>query len=228
MDNTLHLVKLPAHVALGARSQNKPRGGWNLFDPLFRHRAVMSLFPQTDSPLPRKSSDVLFRFDVLPGQEPFFLIQSRIAPTPASTLSSKIQHREITVEKLEKNTPLQFRIAVNAIRRNTITAQGVKRIATQPVPFDSEAERTLSSVSMTPWLERKFSGAITHVEILNHQREVLGVDRHGNKKSGMTIQVDTVDGVGVVNDPNTLIELISYGVGRAKAYGCGLLSVRPL
>lgn len=111
---------------------------------------------------------------------------------------------------------------------NTITAQGVKHIATQPVPFDSEAERTLSSVSMTPWLERKFSGAITHVEILNHQREVLGVDRHGNKKSGMTIQVDTVDGVGVVNDPNTLIELISYGVGRAKAYGCGLLSVRPL
>ncbi|UWE74467.1 type I-E CRISPR-associated protein Cas6/Cse3/CasE [Corynebacterium diphtheriae bv. gravis] len=44
----------------------------------------------------------------------------------------------------------------------------------------------------------------------------------------MTIQIDTVDGFGIVEDPELLNELILHGVGRAKAYGCGLLSVSEI
>jgi len=74
-----------------------------------------------------------------------------------------------------------------------------------------------------------FAGALTDVTILASTRTVYGVDRKGLKTGmGAALQVDTADGVGTVHDPDRLLELVVDGVGRAKAYGCGLLTVIPI
>ena len=67
------------------------------------------------------------------------------------------------------------------------------------------------------------------IHINNHVREVLGVDRRGRRTgNGKVIQIDTIDGVAIVDDETILKEKLVKGVGRAKSYGCGLLTVRAI
>ena len=57
---------------------------------------------------------------------------------------------------------------------------------------------------------------------------MLGVNRRGQGIDTRVVQVDTVDGIAIVKDSVELEKILLNGVGRAKSYGCGLLSIRPL
>ncbi|CAG4902551.1 unnamed protein product [Acidithrix sp. C25] len=48
-------------------------------------------------------------------------------------------------------------------------------------------------------------------------------------RAGRTpLRIARIDGNAVVRDQGALVALLDEGVGRAKAYGCGLLSVLPI
>lgn len=214
---TVYLTKYPVHQALAVNHPGKPQRGWDLDSPIFRHRATMHLFPQMDEAAPRANANVLFRLDTAPGAAPFFLIQSLHEPTGVDT--AQIKMVELTAP--EAGTTIAFRLAVNAIKRKT--DGGVI-----PIAFDQEEHKD-EVPGMTEWLSQKLSPALTGIELLNHQRQVLGTDRRGAKRgSDFAVQVDTVDGFAQVADPVHLQELLLKGVGRAKSYGCGLLSIRVL
>ena len=214
---TVYLTKYPVHQALAVNHPGKPQRGWDLDSPIFRHRATMHLFPQMDEAAPRANANVLFRLDTAPGGAPFFLIQSQHEPTGVET--AQIKMVELTAP--EAGTTIAFRLAVNAIKRKT--HGGVI-----PIAFDQE-EHGDEVPGITEWLSQKLSPALTGIELLNHQRQVLGTDRRGAKRgSDFAVQVDTVDGFAQVADPVHLQELLLKGVGRAKSYGCGLLSIRVL
>lgn len=192
-----------------------------------RHRDVMSLFGDLPGN-PREQAQILFRFERLPGQAPTYLIRSDIRPsnpTPQTLTKTEPEMR------LEKGMVVAFRISINAIQRKS--TGGIR-----PVPYDVPSDLDLDEddfqsaselpqVSMTPWLAQKLAPALADVTVLNHHREVLGGRRSGGS-SGKVIQVDTVDGIAVVGDVEALRALLAKGVGRAKAYGCGLLTIRPL
>ena len=219
MTSTIYLTKYPLRDALALNPENKPRKGWDANDPQFRHRAVMGIFGQFDESSPREHAGILFRLEFLPGNEPFFLIQSLVKPEFAST---NTVIKEINVPEFLQGSTVRFRIAINAIRR-TKSPDG--RTPTVPVPFDSEYAEFPHLSTMTSWLQEKLSPALSEVSILNHQREVIGVSRNGERVSQRTVQIDTVDGFAVVADPQALQNMITSGIGRAKSYGCGLLSV---
>lgn len=45
----------------------------------------------------------------------------------------------------------------------------------------------------------------------------------------MTLQIDDIDGVALAGESESLHSFLATGgVGREKAYGCGLLSIRAL
>lgn len=50
------------------------------------------------------------------------------------------------------------------------------------------------------------------------------------RKGGHTVTIATAtyDGVLEVTDPDVLRHTLSFGLGRAKAYGCGLMTLAPL
>ncbi|USR79357.1 type I-E CRISPR-associated protein Cas6/Cse3/CasE [Arcanobacterium pinnipediorum] len=231
MVESLYLTKYPIHLALSQKAANKPRNGWDETDPQFRHRAVMAIFDTVDSDKPREDAAILFRADFLAGQAPFFLIQSKIPPVHAPFGTQTVERK---MELLPTGTPVSFRLAVNAIRRRTIptnvASQG-SHVITTPIPFDFSPKTTEDAYNhetMTPWLNNKLKLALGDVTITNHQRELLGIDRNGKSTSSMTIQVDTVDAIATVVDGSELNNLILHGVGRAKAYGCGLLTIQAL
>jgi CRISPR system Cascade subunit CasE len=70
------------------------------------------------------------------------------------------------------------------------------------------------------WAKRASKIGLT----LNDPGRVLRTDTlHSPRKKGLRIDTATLVGVAEVADPVALGEAITGGVGRAKAYGCGLL-----
>lgn len=205
----------------------KPQRGWDINSPIFRHRATMHLFPELASDKPRAASGVLFRLDTVAGSAPYFLIQSDIPPADGHPVETK----QVELQSPPSGTHVSFRLSINAVKRkgrdagsNLKRGQGVTQI-----PFDGDTEADERLPRMSDWLAGKLSPALSEVTIMNHQRQVLGVDRAGRtQRSPFAVQVDTVDGFALVTDSAHLEELLLNGVGRAKSYGCGLLSIRPL
>ena len=180
------------------------------------HRAVMALFPVI---LPgaeqerRAASSILFRVDdTATGR--VVLVQSLIAPTHAPpTAKVKTVHCGTA---MTTGTAVRFRVAVNAVMRS-------RR------PDGKHRDAPLPENQVDGWLMNKLTGALTDVTVLSSTRSVYGTDRNGLQKGSLAaLQVDTIDGVGTVRDPDRLLELVVGGVGRAKAYGCGLLTVSPI
>lgn len=227
MPHTVFLTKYPVHEALMVNHPGKPQQGWDINSPVFRHRAVMHLFPELALDNPRASSNILFRLDTTAGSAPYFLIQSDIAPEEGHPVETK----NIELASPPKGTHISFRLSINAVRRKK-REEGSNRkrgLGITQVPFDGDTEADDHLPRMSEWLAGKLSPALSEVTILNHQRQALGSNRSGRAdNSPFVVQVDTVDGFACVEDPALLEELLLKGIGRAKSYGCGLLSIRPL
>jgi CRISPR system Cascade subunit CasE len=68
------------------------------------------------------------------------------------------------------------------------------------------------------WVTNKLTGALADVTLFSHDRSVVTSGKSA-------LQLDVVDGYGLVRDPAALQSLLRVGVGRSKAFGCGLLTV---
>ena len=181
----------------------------------------MALFGTIDSETPREAKGILFRLDTIPGQVPTYLIRSE---TPIEVATPGARSKEEPEDVPSSGTTIQFRIAVNGIQRTNRSTAKPTRLDDQP-PVD-ENDRT---ITISEWLKQRLAGALKDIHINNHVREVLGVDRRGRRTgNGKVIQIDTIDGVAVVDDETILKEKLVKGVGRAKSYGCGLLTVRAI
>lgn len=203
-----YLTLVPIHEVMAR--------GKRVDSPVDLHRAVMSLFGDLAGSA-RKDAAILYRIERIPGTAPSLLVRSSVQPehVPTSALV-----RELDPRAPAAGTPVAFRIAVNAVHR--VGSGGVR-----PVPCDGHDG---GEPTMTAWLQDKLVGALTDVTCISHVRNVLGVDRSGRRtrETVRVVQVDTVDGVACVKEPTRLAALMAEGVGRAKSYGCGLLTIKSL
>ncbi len=66
------------------------------------------------------------------------------------------------------------------------------------------------------------------------EHQVMVADQRGmdfgkqGSKGRVTIKAVTYDGRLEVTDPDSLRTLLTSGLGKAKAYGCGLMTLAPL
>lgn len=204
--STSFLSMIPLHQLFSGRNgMPSPR---SLDDPRALHSTVMRLFGPVEGK--RAGASVLFRVEPAgPGRPGALLIRSAIAP--ATELDGLVVRPEGSAPAA--GTAVAFRLSANAVRRQ-------KNGGIRPVPRDDAPEEGFDG--MTEWVSAKLAGALRDVELLNHDRTVTG------KKSAHMVQTDLVDGFGVVEDAARLHELLRDGVGRAKNYGCGLLTVKTV
>lgn len=220
--HAVYWTKLPVHTAiararkLGAITQIK-----NLEhlvqDPERRHRMVMELFPDVESATPREELGVLFRLEAAVGRSaPYFLVQSNSAPEISE--GGDIEVKKIAFPHLQPGDLVEFRLTVNAVRRhgNKVTV----------IPLDGAEGNGESPV--VAWLQEKLAPGLRLTSINDHQREVLGVNRKGAIPGKRVVQIDKIDGVAEIVDPEQVYQWLGGGVGRAKAYGCGFLTVRKI
>ncbi|WP_166787002.1 type I-E CRISPR-associated protein Cas6/Cse3/CasE [Cryobacterium sinapicolor] len=171
------------------------------------HRLVMGLFQSANLPgetnEKRATSNILFRVDEASTGK-VLLVRSDIAPT---NLPRGAQTKAVPQQVLEAGEAIRFRLTANAIRRSRPVTPDVKRgVGISPVENVAE------------WVTNKLAGAVEDVTLFSHNRSVVTSGKSA-------LQLDIVDGYGLVHDPEVLQQLLKTGVGRSKAFGCGLLTV---
>jgi CRISPR system Cascade subunit CasE len=171
------------------------------------HRLVMGMFQSASLPgepnEKRAASNILFRVDEASIGK-VLLIRSDIAPT---NLPRGAKTKAVPWQMPHVGAAVRFRLTANAIRRARPVTPAVKRgVGISPV--DDVAD----------WVTNKLTGALDDVTLFSHDRSVVTSGKSA-------LQLDVVDGYGLVRDPAALQSLLRVGVGRSKAFGCGLLTV---
>ncbi|KWX09309.1 CRISPR-associated protein Cse3, partial [Carbonactinospora thermoautotrophica] len=189
-------------------------------------------FPQVSDGRPaRQAHGVLWRLDESAGGFVLY-VQSRTRPDwsklPEGYLAAPAQVRDLApvLDAVTPGRKLAFRLVANATR--TIHPDGVpgQRGQGKRVPHrhpDKQIE----------WLAAQGArhgfvlplAANGQPDVAPSPRPILRGDRRGGKP--IVIEPVRYDGHLVVTDPDALRAALTLGVGRAKAYGCGLLSLAP-
>jgi len=193
-------------------------------NPYEVHQQLWQLFPHR----PQVQRDFLFRVEgTRPGQGLIVLLQS------IQALKTEGDERVLASKPFAPVLPtgmqLRFRLRANPVRtiydkeqrRLKQTGQHAGKLKHCRVPLLKEEQQR-------DWLQRKLEGA-AHIDNVLVQQEVpLYFHKgEGEKRMGGKIQPVLFDGLLTIIDENVFMKLLNEGIGPAKAFGCGLLSLAP-
>jgi CRISPR system Cascade subunit CasE len=214
-------------LTINVRSREFRRDFANIHD---MHRTVMSAYPDPedkDAPA-RQAHAVLWRLDAT-NTGYIQHIQSRTKPDwtnlpPAHlTQPAEVRTLEPVLDAIRPGRKLAFRLLANATQD------------TRPAKTKGETIRVAhrTAEAQINWLIRKgerhgFVIPTTHGGVPDVAPSPI--PRLTGRKNGVgTITIDAVrfDGHLIVTDPELFTHAVTNGIGRAKAYGCGLLSLAP-
>lgn len=196
----LHLTSLPVSHPLLARAR--------FHDAKWLHHRVMDLFGDLGGgPQARNNGDVLFRFEPQVG-DGRVLVQSSVEPVVDGVRTTPLTP---ALAKLEPGLPVRFLLHANAVRTVNRTHDGVVKQHRADVPPHR----------LRDWVCGRIGGALTDVDLEEPTR-------HDRRRGKAKLAVVRFAGTAAVDDPQTLTRAIRDGIGRAKAYGCGLLTVGPV
>ncbi|MGE0430557.1 MAG: type I-E CRISPR-associated protein Cas6/Cse3/CasE [Hydrogenophaga sp.] len=207
-------------------------------NPYDIHRQLWRLFPG-EAPEPRVSGDekkqgFLFRVESnLAGRPARLLVQSRLKPEIApgvSLIGTREFHPNpsagqrlaflLTANPVKTIVDVEVEAKPDKLRRHVERSDrhGDKTscLPKSRVPLVKEEEQR-------QWLSRKLTGAgmVEGVSVLPHAPTYF---RKGNM--GGKLVTATFEGVLNVINAECLTDLLTNGIGPAKAFGCGLLLVR--
>lgn len=205
------------------------------------HKTVMRAFPLTNSSSPRAEFGVLHRLDVEREDRIVLLIQSRTKPAVESwadgyvlDMSSDLDLafsnvganpaiREIEAEhaSVRPGQRFIFRLRANTTRKiDTKSAADGPRRNGKRVPVRGEDARLA-------WLRRHATAAGFEFETEKVRVNEIA-PMGGRDASAKTFAGALFEGMLVVRDDSLFRVALCNGIGPAKAYGFGLLSIAPV
>lgn len=213
----------------------------DLRNPEDLHKTVMRAFPDDAGPSPRESYGVLHRLDQEHDGRTVLLVQSRTKPMVErwppgyvvdlasdldlafSTVGENPAIRSVGAERdaLAAGDRFMFRLRANTTKKiDTKTGpDGVRRNGRR-VPVRGEQGRV-------DWLSRHAQAAGFEIEQdALRMTEIAPMGGRGAK--AITLAGALFEGVLVVRESERFRAALENGIGPAKAYGFGLLSVRRL
>lgn len=173
-------------------------------NPYEIHREIWKLF-RNDG---KRERDFLFRVDWRGvGGPRTGLLLSRDAPEPAAALRVRLVDSREARLRLHEGQVLRFALSANVVKR--------LNQARSRVPLVRHDERIA-------WLRRKLDGAANLIEA-----DVVGSRSVSFLKGANAGKVDIVDFAGLieVTDAIELVKRMAAGIGPAKSFGCGLLTL---
>ena len=193
----------------------------DLANPYELHRSLLSVFPDANDGGPGR---VLFRVESRPSSDwyddeppaPVVLVQSEHAPDWNNSKLDRDYFRERLPSKLLSQqfavgTSLRFRLRANPTKKLDGKRHGL---------FHEDAQRA--------WLKRKamefgFDADLDRVAVLSEGNS-QGTKRNGQRYD-ITHFAVRFDGELIVTDAAKFAEALRCGIGSAKGFGFGLLSV---
>lgn len=187
--------------------------------PYLLHQALWRLFPGFED------ADREFLFRVEQQQKGIgaqILLQSAVRPQNSEQSPAILAQREYVLN-VQNGQRLRFRLRANPIKtikdssKGSIEKKGKTFTKTVRVPLLHEDQQQT-------WLERKMQ-AFAQLDTLIVQPEPVLYFRKAKEGRSGKIQTVMFDGVLTVTDAEAFSKQIAQGIGPAKAFGCGLLSL---
>ena len=215
-------------LLLNPRSREARR---DLALPYELHRTLARAFSTAEGQDYRAAHNVLFRLEpTMPSQLPTVLVQSTNVPNwaalPLDYATTPVPCKSLELI-LTPGQVLGFRLLANPTRK--VAREG--RSQGRRVPL---LDTTLDDAELTPahqWLRRKaqLSGfevlhAFSEAHSLNAAPAAPATGSSFAKRS-LPLYGVRFDGLLRVLDPQLLTQALQQGVGPAKTFGCGLLSL---
>lgn len=184
-------------------------------NPYEIHRVLWRLFP-ADADAHR---EFLFRVGRSDQHCAEVLLQSQRKPVRSSAEAKVLAWKEYPLS-LHGGQCLRFFLIANPIK--TISDEGGRKRTSGEtkkcrVPLIREEDHKA-------WIERKFQDAASFDALAVDQLLPLRF-RKGKEDQAGKIQPVSFQGVLKVKNPATMKDLVQSGIGPAKAFGCGLLSL---
>lgn len=194
------------------------------------HQAIMKAYPDGLGAEARARLGVLWREESTGPTS--LLIQSKVLPD-VDRLVAALGAVDVQVKPIEEHlhrglesgSRFAFRLLANVTRKvDTRSGADRRRRHGRRVPLRREGDRVA-------WLARRLelAGAAL-VEIGGvPDVEIRGAQHRTGRRDGRPITFEGVDfrGALIVRDPSRLLESLAVGIGPAKAYGFGLLTLAP-
>lgn len=196
---------------------------WNKSkNPYDLHRAIWTLFPGPED----QERDFLFRVESLERDRGArVLMLSQTEPQQEAEHCRLMALKEWN-PKFAEGQAFRFRLRVNPVKSVKDESKGMRH-SKHGYQYPKQVRIPLiHEEQQQAWLERKLSG-IADIDYLMIQQEMpLNFTKPGKeKRMAGKIQPVLFDGVLVVKSPEGLVKCVTEGIGPAKAFGCGLLSL---
>lgn len=191
--------------------------GSRLHNPYEIHRFLWMMFPS----LPNQKRDFLFRVEQSTSRQVQVLMQSQRKP---ENVIHKVQVKLLAVKEIKMNlyADMQLRFLLTANPTKTIIDEQRRlnsnsKVKKCRVPLIKEDEQI-------EWLRRKLANAAL-VNRLEIEKQLPLYFRKGGTHG--KVQPYSFRGILQIGDVSLLEVLMQRGIGPAKAFGCGLLSLAP-
>ncbi|MFF9251798.1 type I-E CRISPR-associated protein Cas6/Cse3/CasE [Streptomyces globisporus] len=196
----------------------------DLNDPIGTHRRIMSLFPSEAGPDPRARFGVLFRTEDTPAG-PHLLVQSTHEPDtgrlPDAYGTTLTRPLDALIDAIRPGLTIRYRCAASPVRKPGATTRALYNLP--PVV-------ALTGTAADDWWLRQADNS--GIKPLTHRSHPLDAVRGQRRPTGAPSQNirharTQFDGTAAIIDTELLRKAVLNGIGRGKAYGCGLLSIAP-
>ncbi|MFJ4678103.1 type I-E CRISPR-associated protein Cas6/Cse3/CasE [Kitasatospora sp. NPDC088783] len=191
-------------------------------DAVHLHHRIMSLFPDdVPSTEPRRHLGILFRTETgRDGDQ--ILLQSNREPDPTQLPDGygTFAAKPLTplLAALRKGLPVRYRIAASAVRKPGTTTRAL---------YDLPEVVALNGPYAEEWWTRQAETSGLALTTLHSTPLDAATGNRRQDKQRVHHARTLFEGTAHITDPDLLRTRIREGIGRGKAYGCGLLSIAP-
>ncbi|MFG3323762.1 type I-E CRISPR-associated protein Cas6/Cse3/CasE [Streptomyces sp. NPDC048171] len=181
------------------------------------HRTLMRLVPDGLGDSPRQAAGLLYRLDVTDTFNTLLVQAATLDPTrlPEDYGHTDVKDLTPVFNALQKGLAVRYRIVVNPVK-------------TERLPLENKGQRgkriALTGPDADQWWARRAYEAGLHLATAL-PAPVAAVHGRGDNAVAVRHHLLRYDGIATVTDPDALAEAVLVGIGRAKSYGAGLLSL---
>lgn len=186
-----------------------------LNNPECAHAEILSLFPD-DSPRP------LFRIDDTKNGKIVYLVSSKIPDTNRWNNRFAI-NRDAELCKVANYDKFLDEIKVGNMFEFKITVA--------PTKTHNGKKISLGYSSALEWMSKKlseFGASVKSGTLLQIGEECVRFKKNPHQEPYIYYRARTYTGILTVTDKEQFVKALTEGIGRQKAYGCGLLTIIPI
>ncbi|MCA1188776.1 MULTISPECIES: type I-E CRISPR-associated protein Cas6/Cse3/CasE [unclassified Saccharopolyspora] len=216
MTNTLNGNTTLTRLRLNSRHRAV---GEDLADATRMHRRVMSLMPDSLGEQARAHAGVLYRVEKhLTGSS--VLLQTGYQPDftalPTDYAERSTHQLDGMLANITTGITVRYRILANPTRVETTDTKRKTR-------------RWLRGDDALSWWKRRAqqAGLEPHTALLTNEELITATRENNDGAHRISHGTSLFEGTATVTDPDAVRHAVLSGIGKARAFGCGLLSLAP-